>query len=477
MAQRSKEGSPIRELTSHISGLSVTEPDAKAASDAQCSESSTTWKGDMFPNAADCQKKFAGKGKLKVSLSERYSAGLPDEWKNTKRTKVDLKTVMQRQNLRKFIREVGQKSTAYKELRDACQRSISPPKDSYNANKGESPYWSQCKDELLNELPKSEPKLKIIEGSFEAYSLTPPTVKVEPNKIPIDYEYILDMHVPVSGRNEGLHRLTDPSTCTGNNMQRWIFIPSYLRANCGLFNWEKSGADLRKTNRIIVVIPSQFDTYISQCGHALPILCLPQDVLGIGYARHWILKIAMRLGLEYVWMIDDSVSWFCRHPCQGKIMKNSQPHISFEEVLQEMEGIAHDCKQHLAAISPSRWRGSNNASKPFTYKPPQIAVYLNLHLIKERQIQYRPELDKMEDMVFGAECMIRGQLTMCRWNKILLCDKQKGWEHTGAGSPYSDRKPQIPQDKTTALSDSQSSTPKSSVRMRCKPKNLLPGDK
>lgn len=71
-----------------------------------------------------------------------------------------------------------------------------------------------------------------------------------------------------------------------------IFTPSYLQENCALFNWTETGIDDRNTVRIIVVKPAQFSDYINHFGRDLPILCLPRDELGIGFARHWILKVA-----------------------------------------------------------------------------------------------------------------------------------------------------------------------------------------
>ena len=427
------------------------------------SESSTKWEGADFPNVGECLKESK---QMYISESKKYCISLGGCPWMTKGNRIDLIAVVQ--HLPAFIMQVGQRSTPFDELREACKRSLSTnstPNDSYTPPKGESPYLSQCSDEVKRKLPTSKRKKVPAETNatplFEAYSLPHPTGDVTRNIRYIDCEYILDVHVPMSAVNESLiHRLTDPSTyCSGNHMQRWIFIPSYLRANCGLFNWTESGVDLTKTNQIIVVIPSQFEAYISKCGHALPILCLPQDVPGIGYARHWILKIAMRLGLEYVWMIDDSVSWFYEYSCPGKHVEGGEPRLNFELAPKKIEDIAQSdkCKEHLAAIGPSRWRGTYKASKRFTYKPPQIAVYLNLSLIKIHQVQYRPELEKMEDMVFGAECILRsqGKLTMCRCNEVVVYDLL--WKNTGAASPYFER----PQDKTTSLPDSHPGTPKS----------------
>ena len=498
MAQSNNEELSISELESKFKALSVGELPRKSSeqndngnlyrvtsttpgSDTQGSESPGT--GANRPNAGKCQDQIAHdslsesselgactgaaydqKQSLSISPSGKYSESLPEKWK-TKNGDINLGEIVLPKNLPEFIRQVGQPSTAYKELSEVYKRyATSTGGTKYSPPPGEAPYLYQCKGKFKSskvELPPPEPQQGL---EFRAYSLTPPdnAVNAERNIKYIDCDYILDIHVPMSNFKENksfIDRLTDPSTYSnGNDKQRWIFIPSFLRANFGLFNWKLSGVHLQTTNQIIVVLPNQFDTYISRCGHELPILCLPQDVLGIGYARHWILKIAMRLGLEYIWMIDDSVSWFCKYSCLGEQMKDSKPHLSFELAFKEMEDIAQsdDRKEHLAAIGPSRWRGAYKTSNQFTDKPPQVAVYLNLKLIKDKHIQYRPELDKMEDMVFGAECMKQG-LTVCRWNEMLVEDKR--WHNTGADSPQFKRQPQTPQVKAPTLSDSKPSTP------------------
>ena len=343
MAESVNEDSSISKVERKFKALSVRELPRKLSElndNGNLLLSVSSESGASSTGAAYDQKQ-----PLSISPS-KYSESIPKEWK-TKNGDINLREIMLPKNLPEFIRQVGQRSTAYKELSEVYKRyATSTGGTKYSPPPGEAPYLYQCKGKFklsLAELPPpdsevqkvskddkpSTPKLLPPEPQksleFQAYSLTPPddAVNVKQNIKYIDCDYILDIHVPVSKENESfIDRLTDPST---SSKQRWIFIPSFLRANCGLFNWKMSGVDLQTTNQIIVVLPNQFDTYISHCGHELPILCLPQDVLGIGYARHWILKIAMRLGLEYVWMIDDSVSWFCRYSCLGKIKENSRP--------------------------------------------------------------------------------------------------------------------------------------------------------
>ena len=200
---------------------------------------------------------------------------------------------------------------------------------------------------------------------------------------------------------------------------------------------EEEAESYDKTQRVLVVRPCQFDVYRKSCGHCLPIICLPHDEIGIGYARHWIVKIATRVGLKFIWVLDDSVAWFCEYdPKDHKVTNYTSRRRKFEDVFTRMEALVH-AKQHkneVAAISPARFRGNRELKNPFTYKPPQGAVYLNLELIKDKQINYRPELASKEDMVFGIECN-KSDLTVCRWNRVQLCDIN--WKNkTGATAPY-----------------------------------------
>lgn len=95
---------------------------------------------------------------------------------------------------------------------------------------------------------------------------------------------------------------------------RWVFVPSYRRASCGLFDWSEASeaGDLNETHQVIVVRPSQLLEYQGACRNNpnLIIVSLPEEMYGIGYARNWILKMAGSLGLRYIWMMDDSVLRF-----------------------------------------------------------------------------------------------------------------------------------------------------------------------
>ena len=201
------------------------------------------------------------------------------------------------------------------------------------------------------------------------------------------------------------------------------------------------------TIKILVVRPSEFEEYAKYCGHKVPVICLPQDEIGAGYPRYWIQKMSLRLKLQYIWMIDDSVECFYEyHPDkeppkrqagETKSVKNYRDYRrrQFGLVFERIEDFvqeADDDKKPIAAMSPRLWNPKCKPKKPFSCVPPQCAVYLNLRALLEKNVYYRPELKTFEDMIFGYECEQKG-LKVYRDNRIMLQDHN--WKDTGASSP------------------------------------------
>ena len=356
--------------------------------------------------------------KLTVSEAKKYPLG--PNW--TTDGKVNLENVVN--NLATFIEEVGQRSSPYREL---TQELVRKPK-TLEGSEAQEPYSSEIRDISRGSIRMSDRYRSPDASQFKAQSLDPQRVPqhIKWNKQFMDCEYMLKVHVPVS-LQEKFSRLSGSCSSHDPKEHRWIFTPSYLRAGFGLFDWTNTKINEQKTHRVLVVRPALFDDYVKSCGNDLPVICLPHDEIGIGYARYWIMKMATRLGLKFVWMVDDSVLGFSKY--------GDDQQLNFEDALMTIETLFEDedVVQHVAAMSPTRKRGGKTAANPFTYKPPQIAVYLNLELINKHRIQYRPELAQLEDMVFGGECF-KNELTVCRYNRILLYDIN--WKDTGAAAPY-----------------------------------------
>ena len=268
----------------------------------------------------------------------------------------------------------------------------------------------------------------------------------------LDCEFLLQMHVPGYLSTWFNTQQCDKTQwirgIAGYN-KRWIFIPSFRRAKIALLDWpEDDITNEKSTIRILVVRPSEFKEYVKYCGHMFPVICLPQDEIGAGYPRYWIQKIALRLELQFIWMIDDSLERFYEyHPendypkrknekgelvCNYRDYRRRKFGLVFERIEEFVKEADCDSEKPIAAMGPRRWNPICRPQKPFSCMPPQGAVYLNLRALSEKNVNYRPELKTLEDMIFGYECEQRG-LKVYRDNRILLQDHK--WKDTGASSP------------------------------------------
>ena len=69
--------------------------------------------------------------------------------------------------------------------------------------------------------------------------------------------------------------------------QRIVFTPSYQRHHCAPLHRECEG-----TAFVLVVNASDAQGYFKRWGNLIPILVLPEEIVGIGFVRHVILFIA-----------------------------------------------------------------------------------------------------------------------------------------------------------------------------------------
>ena len=245
----------------------------------------------------------------------------------------------------------------------------------------------------------------------------------------IDCDYILTIHIPVKMKKYfKIEEEKKEVHGVRTRYNRWIFVPSYRREQRGLFDWSDTGADLEKTPRVIVVRPSEFKKYKKEIGknpnlHVV-LLSLPQEVNGIGYARLWIQRIADHFQLSWIWMIDDDVSWIRRYD----LSTPPTQYCTFESVFEEIEKFAED--NDIAAVSPRVFSGPwlSQVTQPFTWKPPQGMVLLNLRNIRKMRVHYRPQLLCLEDMIFAYECQKAG-LKVCMLNTFVFHTKR--WKGSG----------------------------------------------
>ena len=242
-------------------------------------------------------------------------------------------------------------------------------------------------------------------NSFKAFSLKQQQQNPQPsnkNYWYLDCEYMLKMYLNVNSEWFDDHDKEGKRIRAINSKKvnkRWVFIPSFRRAKIALLDWsqvdtvnpEKQDSTINQesTIRILVVRPSEFDEYVWYCGHEFPVICLPQDEIGAGYPRYWIQKIAQRLKLQFIWMIDDSVECFYEYRPDPTIdsdqtiredgTRNYRDYRrrKFGLVFERIEDFvkkAVGSKSPIAAMSPRRWSPlsqPNEPNEPFVCKPPQ----------------------------------------------------------------------------------------------------------
>lgn len=352
---------------------------------------------------------------------------LPKQWQNKKYGKIEINLRRVYNDLPEFVSRMRGKSE-YEMLKEYM---IAAPEDK------KSKMTLHMK-EIMDEEPRDNPS-NVRDQRFKAYSLNSTNSKhKERNYLRhLDCEYMLKMYLPQNRTPWFKHENTPPGLIRTINSdkkdKRWIFIPSFRRSEIALLDWPKDEIVTEEsTIRILVVRPCEFKNYVERCGHMFPIISLPNDEIGAGFARLWILKIALRLELDFIWMIDDSVECFYEyHPDKAPTSSYSdQRRRLFGLVFERIEGFVKPA-ENIAAMSPRGTPAGRRVSYPFTRKPPKGAVYLNVKALKEKKVFFRPELKVFEDMMFGYECYLNG-LNVFRDNRVQLQDH--GWKDTGAMS-------------------------------------------
>ncbi|PFX24046.1 hypothetical protein AWC38_SpisGene11397 [Stylophora pistillata] len=339
-----------------------------------------------------------------MAVSSVYTVG--KAWKHS--DKVDLGKVYL--HLPKFVMEMKD-NTCREELEEVLQNCESSPKMLWIKPTSEESLTPHVK-EIVDKQRKKPGKEK---ERFRAYSLPPP--QLNPNIWFLDCEYMCKVHLPGNTSD-----WFDVSNSTGKRIrgakldkidQRWIFTPSFRRAKIVLLDWPDDADQIlnpENTIRILEVRPTEFEEYVKYCGDKFHIISLPNDEIVAGYPRLWVQKIALRLKLNFIWMVDDSVERFYEyHPDDGEeTIYTPDRQRKFRIVFRSIEYFVQSAKSHadpIAAMSPRR---SRDVKPPLTESivrlPPQIAVYLKLEALKSRDIYYRPELQTLEDMIFAYEC-------------------------------------------------------------------------
>ncbi|CAG2248275.1 unnamed protein product [Mytilus edulis] len=112
------------------------------------------------------------------------------------------------------------------------------------------------------------------------------------------------------------------------------------------------------------------------------------------------------------------------------------PHYCF----QKMESILKE-QPSVVGICPRTYRPYVNVSYEFSNSAIKGVMLLNMSKITKENINFRPELRYMEDMIFSKECTNAG-FEVCIWNAILFNDTY--FSSTGANTPCQSPKVEMP---------------------------------
>lgn len=202
---------------------------------------------------------------------------------------------------------------------------------------------------------------------------------------------------------------------------RWVFIPSYGRQDK---DWDFFKKASQTTIYVIIVNSSMFQSYVRQLGSFFPIIKLPPGKNNIGFARHWIVKIAAYEGLKHIWMMDDNVYRIKEYrPDKDGLIKTEE--IPRETCFERIENVFQIYKsKNIAAMGPRREPGPylNSIKTEFSRKPPQSIIYLDPRKILKHIVNFDKDLPYFEDIMFAGECENAG-LKICIWNRFVFCKK------------------------------------------------------
>ena len=371
--------------------------------------------------------------KMATTVGTAAMYTLTKKWLTRNGDKVDLANIYD--NLPQFIGEMKGRSS-----REDLKYLLNLPMyEVYEAStlNTSRPHILEIVQEGKNVEPEDKPSPHKEGQKLKAFSSGHSKEPNPANYHHLDCEYMLNIYLPDSFN--GWFNIEDGNRIRSvdpDENKRWIFIPSFRRAELALMGWpEDDTITTESTIRILVVRPFEFDKYVRNHGHTFPVISLPQDEIGAGYPRFWIQKMALRLNLNFIWMIDDSIECFYEYNPDDKGVSKER-RLPFAQVFDRIEKLVK-CPQPeenpIAAMSPKNSMGGTPLKKAFVCSPPRMTVFLNLRLLKEKGVYYRPELQAFEDMVFGYECEKNGLKVFIN-NRIHQQDHHQ-WEDTGARSP------------------------------------------
>lgn len=234
-----------------------------------------------------------------------------------------------------------------------------------------------------------------------------------------------------------------------------VFVPSYARW-CKeelIKRWCMLAQEVRV---VFVVRKYEFEAYYEKLDKkTCSILCLPDDTQwGIGYARYIIVEVMKTWNVKYGIMCDDSM---CRHwewteEGNYRNVRTESGKIHCKGFVKMLTTICDYYRKDwfpkdVACISPTNYRLTKRSTKTrrkqWGWKAPTMCQVLNIELIRQKGINFRPQLRvNMEDLIFGMDCFKAG-LKCLTWYQYALHEAARygggNRQNTEIGSPKIDR--------------------------------------
>ncbi len=193
-----------------------------------------------------------------------------------------------------------------------------------------------------------------------------------------------------------------------------IFTPSSRRCAIGRLNY----AHVMEGNtylHVLVVKRVEFEDYRARWGSTHIIFSLPPegDSAGIGYSRHWIVKIARYFDQQFIWMLDDSIHSFKEiiHKVSAIKTKNESKACSFFKVLSHISSF--DGRAECIMLGTHRLSYTYiRITTPFLRTYVYSAVFLNVRRLLDEQLQYDKGDHVEEDIKLVDKCLVKNLISI-----------------------------------------------------------------
>ncbi|CAH1775368.1 unnamed protein product [Owenia fusiformis] len=212
---------------------------------------------------------------------------------------------------------------------------------------------------------------------------------------------------------------------TGNELQSWIFTPTYGRATTGSVNFcgTMRLKDKYRTScefiHVLVVKQEEYEEYCLNWRTTHAILKLPNNIEdtdvhkgGVGYSRRFIQHFAEEFHLDTIFMIDDNLAAFKEVKEQEGFLERNNGTLKTENiplygVLKHLEKIGSEntlgksteniissysgplSKYGIVGMIKLR-KGSLRVKKPFKQTHVHSLVFVNIKALKAKGVKYRP---------------------------------------------------------------------------------------